>query len=79
MMKVLVVTGGIGSGKSAVCRILHEAGVTAQYNADERVKALYSAHPTLLNDIHRKVETADYREIHVPVTSNNVYEIVVVI
>ena len=51
MMKVLVITGGIGSGKSAVCRILHEAGVTAQYNADERVKALYSAHPTLLNDI----------------------------
>lgn len=50
-MKVLVITGGIGSGKSAVCRILHEAGVTAQYNADERVKALYSAHPTLLNDI----------------------------
>ena len=51
MMKVLVITGGIGSGKSAVCRILHEAGVTAQYNADEKVKALYSAHPTLLNDI----------------------------
>ena len=51
MMKVLVITGGIGSGKSAFCRILHEAGVTAQYNADERVKALYSAHPTLLNDI----------------------------
>lgn len=51
MMKVLVITGGIGSGKSAVCRILHEAGVTAQYNADERVKALYSAHPTLLKDI----------------------------
>lgn len=50
-MKVLVITGGIGSGKSAVCRILHEAGVTAQYNADEKVKALYSAHPTLLNDI----------------------------
>ena len=50
-MKVLVITGGIGSGKSAVCRILHEAGVTAQYNADERVKALYSVHPTLLKDI----------------------------
>ncbi|MBR5273879.1 MAG: dephospho-CoA kinase [Bacteroidales bacterium] len=51
MMKVLVITGGIGSGKSAVCRILHEAGITAQYNADERVKTLYSAHPTLLKDI----------------------------
>ena len=51
IMKVLGVTGGKGSGKSAGCRILHEAGVTAQYNADERVKALYSAHPKLLNDI----------------------------
>ena len=51
VMKVLIITGGIGSGKSAVCRILQEAGVTAQYNADERVKALYSAHPKLLSDI----------------------------
>lgn len=56
MMKVLVITGGIGSGKSAVCRILHEAGITAQYNADERVKALYSAHPTLLKDIEECLE-----------------------
>lgn len=55
-MKVLVITGGIGSGKSAVCRILHEAGITAQYNADERVKALYSAHPTLLKDIEECLE-----------------------
>ena len=50
-MKMLVITGGIGSGKSAVCRILHEAGLTAQYNADERVKTLYSSHPTLLDEI----------------------------
>lgn len=54
-MKVLVITGGIGSGKSAVCRILHEAGITAQYNADERVKALYSAHPTILKDIEESL------------------------
>ncbi len=40
-MKVVVVTGGIGSGKSAVCRIMYDKGWTAQYNADSRVKALY--------------------------------------
>lgn len=47
-MKVIVITGGIGSGKSEVCRILHEAGIKTQYNADRRVKELYVTHPTLL-------------------------------
>ncbi len=50
-MDVLVVTGGIGSGKTEVCRILHELYGCGVYNADERVKMLYDAHPTLLNDI----------------------------
>ncbi len=50
-MKTLVITGGIGSGKSEVCRILDRNGMTSQYNADERVKALYDVHPTLLGDI----------------------------
>ncbi len=50
-MKVLVITGGIGSGKSEVCRILHDMGMTAQYNADIKVKSLYDEHPTLLKDI----------------------------
>lgn len=50
-MKTLVITGGIGSGKSEVCRILRRHGMTCQYNADEKVKALYDAHPALLNDI----------------------------
>ena len=52
-MKVIVITGGIGSGKSEVCRILHEAGITAQYNADRRVKELYGTHPTLLTEIEQ--------------------------
>ena len=50
-MRIIVITGGIGSGKSEVCRILHEAGVTAQYNADNKVKELYMTHPTLLSSI----------------------------
>ena len=52
-MKVIVITGGIGSGKSEVCRILHEAGITAQYNADRRVKELYGTYPTLLPEIEQ--------------------------
>ncbi len=50
---VVVVTGGIGSGKSEVCRILRRKGFTAQYNADLRVKELYEEHPALLGDIEK--------------------------
>lgn len=51
MMDILVVTGGIGSGKSEVCRILTDVYGCGVYNADERVKMLYDVHPTLLADI----------------------------
>ena len=39
-MKTWVVTGGIGSGKSVVSRLLEERGVPV-YDADSRTKALY--------------------------------------
>lgn len=55
-MKVLVVTGGIGSGKSEVCRILADNGLTAQYNADSNVKELYSTVPGLLESIEQRLE-----------------------
>lgn len=50
-MKVLVVTGGIGSGKSEVCRLMADMGLDLQYDADRRVKMLYDVHPGLLADI----------------------------
>ncbi len=50
-MTVLVVTGGIGSGKSLVCRMLHERWNLPVYDADSRVKALYREKPALLADI----------------------------
>lgn len=57
-MEILVVTGGIGSGKSEVCRILqHEYGYPV-YNADQRVKQLYDSHPTLLADIEQMLGTS---------------------
>ena len=51
VMEILVVTGGIGSGKSEVCRILQQEYGCAVYNADQRVKLLYDSHPTLLTEI----------------------------
>ena len=54
-MDVLVITGGIGSGKSEVCRILQDVYGCGIYSADERVKLLYDIHPTLLSDIESLV------------------------
>lgn len=45
-MKVLIVTGGIGSGKSAVCKILSSKHIPV-YDSDSRVKSLYQEHPYL--------------------------------
>ena len=52
-MDVLIITGGIGSGKSEACRILREEFGCGIYSADERVKQLYDVHPTLLSDIEK--------------------------
>lgn len=43
----LAVTGGIGSGKSAVCRILEGKGVPV-YDSDSRTKALYDTDNVLV-------------------------------
>lgn len=54
-MKILVITGGIGSGKSEVCRILAQKGLTVQYNADAKVKELYDTVPGLLESIEDRL------------------------
>ena len=46
-MKTLLVTGGIGSGKSAVCAYLEERGIPV-YDSDTAVKWLYDTDPDLL-------------------------------
>ena len=46
-MKTLLVTGGIGSGKSAVCSYLQEQGIPV-YDSDAAVKRLYAEDPALL-------------------------------
>ena len=57
-MKVLIVTGGIGSGKSLVCRMLTESHCIPVYEADRRVKALYSEIPSMLDDIEKTLEVS---------------------
>jgi len=52
-MKILVITGGIGSGKSVACSILEEKFGWKVYAADTKVKQLYMSHPTLLSEIER--------------------------
>lgn len=52
-MKVVLVTGLIGSGKTAACRYLESLGFPV-YDSDSRTKALYSSVPGLI----QKVEDA---------------------
>lgn len=49
-MKVLAVTGGIGSGKSYICRCFHKMGIPI-YNSDERTKELYVTDKELANNL----------------------------
>ena len=56
-MKVIIVTGGIGSGKSIACDYLHSHYGWPVYEADVRVKELYGTHPTLLSDIEKALGT----------------------
>jgi len=46
--KTVIVTGLIGSGKSAVCALLRERGIPV-YNSDERTKRLYDRRPALVD------------------------------
>ena len=48
---VLVVTGGIGSGKSLVSRMLEERYGIPVYDADSKVKALYVSIPSMIDEI----------------------------
>lgn len=45
-MEIIVVTGEIASGKSAVCDILKNRGIPV-YECDSRAKVLYRSHPEL--------------------------------
>ena len=46
-METIILTGLIGSGKSAVSALLGERGIPV-YDSDARTKALYDENPTLV-------------------------------
>ena len=52
MIRTLLITGGIGSGKSEVCRYLAEKGVSV-YNADSAAKRLYEQDKYLVANIEK--------------------------
>ena len=49
-MKVVGITGGIGSGKSTVCKIFELLGIPV-YQADERARMLCNTHPDIRHDV----------------------------
>lgn len=51
-MKTVIVTGGIGSGKSAVCRLLHARGIPV-YDSDRETKSLYDRLPGLVQRLEQ--------------------------
>ena len=54
-MQVVVVTGGIGSGKSAVCAIMNRIAGVPVYEADARVKSLYEESVLLVPASERRL------------------------
>lgn len=53
-MKTILVTGGIASGKSEVCRYLASKGMPV-YDSDSRTKALYGSMPGLVERIEAAI------------------------
>ena len=55
-MKTVILTGGMGSGKSAVCAFLKERGVPV-YDSDSRTKSLYDRDPALVDSLETALGT----------------------
>ena len=55
-MRTVIVTGGIGSGKSAVCALLQQRGIPV-YNCDARVKELYRRRPSLVARLEKALDS----------------------
>ncbi len=53
-MKIVGITGGIGSGKSVVCKVFEQLGIPV-YEADSAAKLLYDKYPELKQSIKELV------------------------
>ena len=54
-MKTVILTGGMGSGKSAVARYLSSRGVPV-YDSDARTKSLYDRDPSLVPLLEKELD-----------------------
>ena len=61
-MKRLAITGGIGSGKSTVCRLLAEVGGVEVYDSDSRAKEVMNSHPQVVRDVTALFGPEAYKE-----------------
>jgi dephospho-CoA kinase len=59
--KQIGITGGIGSGKSLVCRIFKALGVSV-YDADSRAKAVMTTDGILITQIEKEFGVLSYRK-----------------
>lgn len=57
MCKVVALTGGIGSGKSAVSSYLRERGVPV-YDSDSRTKQLYDDDPSIVDALEKELSVS---------------------
>ncbi len=53
-MKIIGITGGIGSGKSVICSVFKALGVPV-YDADQEAKKLYDNYPELVEKIRSEI------------------------
>ena len=67
-MKVLGITGGIGSGKSTVCQVFRQLGIPV-YEADAEVKKLYQSDHSLVAALRDKFPAELFNEEGWPDTS----------
>lgn len=64
MGRIIGITGGIGCGKSTICKLLNERYNTVHYNADARVKELYVSNKKLFELIQKDFpESVEYNQI----------------
>ena len=61
-MKRLAITGGIGSGKSTVCRLLAEVGGVVVYDSDSRAKEVMNSHPQVVREVTALFGPEAYKE-----------------
>lgn len=64
MGQIIGITGGIGSGKTEVCKLFVEQHGYLHYNADIRVKELYVSNAELFEKVQKLIpEAIEYNQI----------------